>query len=193
MSRYSQAVSRIDAANAEDPNRIAVEGEPAQPAELVYGRRMADELARYDPAASELLALACRAQHIRRWTVPRASFPLDRAGYHRWRNELKAMHARLASEIAAAAGYPPEDAQRIAALVAKTGIKSDLETQTLEDVACLVFLRHYAGEFAAKHDDAKLAGILKKTWSKMSERGHAAAGGIALPDRLRRLLSEALA
>lgn len=192
MSRYSDAVSRIDAANAEDPNRINVEGRD-EPAELAYGRRMSEELERLDPAASELLRVAARAQHIRRWTVHRSSFPMDRAGYHRWRNELKDMHARLAADIAAASGYSAEEAQRIAALVRKTDLKRDAEAQTLEDVACLVFLRHYAGEFAAKHDDGKLTGILRKTWVKMSERGHAAAATIALPERLQKLLAAALA
>ncbi len=55
--------------------------------------------------------------------------------------------------------------------VRKERLKSDAEAQTLEDVACLVFLEHYLGDFMAKIDEDKLAGILAKTWNKMSPRG----------------------
>ena len=60
----------IDAANARDPNTVAVDGQ-REPAELVYGRRMSDVLLRLAPAASTHLRLAVRGQHIERWTSPR--------------------------------------------------------------------------------------------------------------------------
>jgi len=49
------------------------------------------------------------------------------------------------------------------------------EAQLLEDVICLVFLEHYFAEFAKGHDEEKVIGILRKTWRKMSDRGHEAA------------------
>ena len=50
-------------------------------------------------------------------------------------------------------------------------MRSDAEAQTLEDVACLVFLRYYAENFAAKHPREKVFDILLKTQRKMSPRG----------------------
>lgn len=49
--------------------------------------------------------------------------------------------------------------------------------QTLEDVAVLVFLAHELESFLAKHrpEPDKVAGILAKSWAKMSAAGHAAA------------------
>ena len=64
---------------------------------------------------------------------------------------------------------------RVEALVRKVRLKADADTQTLEDVICLVFLEHYLPAFATQHDDAKLVDILRKTWRKMSERGRSAA------------------
>lgn len=192
MGDLARAMAAIDAANAADPTMI--EGDRGrEPAELAYGRRMSDELARLHPTASEPLLLAVRGQHIERWTSPRAGYPATRAGYHAWRNALKNMHAERAGAIVAAAGYDAATVARVQSLVRKENLKADAEAQALEDVACLVFLRHYAGAFAAKHDDEKLKTILARTWSKMSAAGHTAALSIDLPPRLAGLLKQVLA
>jgi hypothetical protein len=192
MSRYDKAVARIDEANAADPNLVIVEG-VARAAELVYGERMSAVLARLEPEASELLRIAVRAQHIRRWLVPRSDFPLDRPGYHRWRNDLKRRHAAWAGEIMAASGYKEDEIARVGALIRKERLETDAEAQCLEDVACLVFLEHYAESFAGKHGEAKLVGILRKTLGKMSGRGRAAIEGAPVPPAVQVLLARALA
>ena len=38
----------------------------------------------------ETLLLAARAHHLRRWELPRDSYPVGRAGYLRWRRDQKA-------------------------------------------------------------------------------------------------------
>jgi hypothetical protein len=76
--RLTDVIAAIDDANACDPNRIEVDG-PLEPAELVYGRRMSETLARMAPNASEHLRIAARGQHIERWTSPRTSYPAGRA------------------------------------------------------------------------------------------------------------------
>lgn len=192
MSRYDEAIARIDAANAEDPNRVRVDG-AERPAEIVYAERMTKAMERLRPNATEELRLAARAQHLRRWTVPRASYPMDRAGYLRWRNDLKRRHAEWAAEIMADAGYGADSIARVGALVRKENLKGDAEAQALEDVACLVFLEHYAEAFAAKHERAKVAGIVRKTWGKMSEEGREAALRLPLSASLRALVAEAIA
>jgi sirohydrochlorin ferrochelatase len=191
MSPFEIALRRIDAANAEDPSRVTVAGE-ARPAELVYSERMSAMLDRFVPDASAALRLAARAQHLRRWAIPRDSYPMDRAGYHRWRGELKRKHAEWAGDILAASGVDDETTARTASLIRKENLKTDPESQALEDVACLVFLEHYAAGFAARHDRDKMIDILRKTWRKMSDAGHAAALTLPLDPAVRGLVADAL-
>ena len=179
-SRFGDVIAAIDSANACDPHVVQVDGR-AVPAELLYGQRMSAALARMAPNASELLQIAARGQHIERWTSPRNGYPAGRAGYLKWRNDLKEFHARRVGEIMAAAGYEPHEAARVGELVRKERLRSDPEVQTLEDVVCAVFLEHYLGDFMRKTDEAKLARILAQTWNKMSAQGHAYAGRLDLP------------
>lgn len=181
--RLTRAYALIDAANARDP---------AGQAEA-YGRRMTDTLASFQPDAPETLKLAARAQHIERWTVPRTSYPEGRIAYLTWRKDLQKLHARRAGEIMAACGYSADEIARTGSLLRKERLKQDADAQTLEDVICLVFLAHEAEAFIAKHDDDKVRDILAKTTKKMSPAGLAAAGAVAMPERLVRLLAEALA
>jgi hypothetical protein len=189
--RFSAAIDRIDAANARDPNLTVVDG-VGVPHELHYARRMTEWLARLEPHASEALRLAVRCQHLERWAIPRADYPMDRAGYHRWRTELGKFHAERAGEILRGVGYGDATVARVAALLRKEGLKTDEETQTLEDVACLVFLEDELADFAARHEEGKVVRILARTWGKMSGRGRAAAMGLGLPGALRGLIEKAL-
>ncbi len=189
--RFIRVIAAIDAANAHDPHMLQIAGE-AVPAELLYGQRMSAGLARMAPDASELLRIAARGQHIERWTSPRSGYPPCREGYLKWRNDLKQFHARRLGEIMAAAGYAPDDAARVGAIVRKERLRSDPEAQMLEDAACIVFLEHYLADFMSKTDEAKLARILAQTWNKMSEQGHADAGKLELPPTVHELLRRGL-
>jgi hypothetical protein len=191
-ARFATAIDRLDAANALDPNATIVDGAP-QPKELVYARRMTEWLNRLEPNASESLQLAARAQHLMRWSIPRSQFPMDRPGYLKWRTTLYDFHADKAAEILGEVGYDDETIGRVRSLIRKQGIKTDPEMQLLEDVICLVFLENYFAEFAADQDEEKLIRILRRTWAKMSPRGHQAALGLELPERERKLIERALA
>jgi len=174
MSRLEEAFRRFDDANGEDPNFETVNGRSV-PKELVYGQRMSARLAVFAPDAPEAVRLAARAQHIRRWEVPRASYPEGRAGYLKWRTDLYKRHGAIAGEIMRAVGYDDEVVHRVQTLLRKRGLKTDPEVQMLEDVACLVFLEHYFHAFAKEQEREKLIQIVKKTWGKMTEKAHAAA------------------
>jgi hypothetical protein len=189
--RLAAAIATIDAANAHDPNRVEVDGK-SEPAELVYGRRMSETLVRLAPDASEHLRIAARGQHIERWTSPRKSYPEGRAGYLKWRKDLKEFHAGRVAEIMTTAGYDADDIARVGALIRKEQLKRDPEAQLLEDVVCVVFLEHYIDGFMAKTDEAKLADILAKTWRKMSPLGHEHALKLPLPPAIPRLLEQGL-
>ena len=190
--RLAVVLRQIDDANARDPEHTETPGS-RHPAALAYGLRMSATLDGFAPDASDHLRIAARGQHIERWMVPRSSYPEGRTGYLKWRKDLQAQHADRLSAIMKSAGYGEADASRVAALVRKERLKVDPEVQALEDVACLVFLEHYAGELFARYDDQKVIDILQKTARKMSAGGLAAAGKIKVGERLARLLSLALA
>lgn len=189
--RFHAAIEAVDAANNGDPNREIVGG-AAQPKELVYARRMSAWLDRLRPDAPEALRLACRAQHIRRWEIPRAAFPDTREGYLRWRKQLYGFHAETVSGILRDAGYDAETIERVAFLVCKKQIKADPDAQTLEDTACLVFLEFHFAQFAINKDEKKLLNILRKTWKKMSPQAHEMALKMNLPPDAAELVKKAL-
>ncbi len=189
--RFREAIARFDRANAEDPNVETAAGAP-HPKELLYAQRMSDALERFAPEASEVVRLAVRCQHIRRWTMPRNTYPAGRDGYRRWRADLGRFHAETAGGILLAVGYDDAAVGRLEALLRKERLKADPEVQLLEDVICLVFFSHYLAPFAAQHDEEKVVGILRKTWRKMSERGRAAALDLDLAPDLRALVTRAV-
>ena len=191
-TRLQQALRRFDEANAEDPRREAVNGED-QPKELIYGRRMSTWLDRIAPDAPEAVRLAVRAQHIRRWEIPRESYPMDRPGYRAWRTDLGKFHAETAAAILREVGYDEEMIARVESILRKVRLKTDPDSQLLEDVACMVFLDHYFEDFIDEHDEPKLVNIVKRTWAKMSDRGHNAAMKLNLSNRAQRIVEEALA
>ncbi len=136
--RFHAALARFDAANGEDPRRITFQGREC-PYELLYAERMTHWLKQLAPDASEVLQLAARSQHVCRWEIPRSDYPLDRAGYYRWRITLYGFHAEKAGAILREVGYDEPTVARVEQLLQKKNLKTDPEMQLLEDVACLVF------------------------------------------------------
>ncbi len=191
MSRLEEAYRRFDRANAEDPNVEEVDGRP-MPKELIYGERMSARLDAFAPEAPEVVKLAARAQHIRRWEIPRESYPEGRAGYLKWRTDLYKRHGDIAGKIMKDVGYDDSAIERVQTLLRKRGLKTDPDVQLLEDVICLVFLEHYFHDFAKKHEEEKLIPIVQKTWNKMTDRGHAAALALDYAPEDLALIEEAL-
>lgn len=191
MTPYERARELIDAAHAADPNRTP----DGRPAELVYADRMEAWVARLVADASPLLRLAARCQHLERWSVPRASFPLDKPGYHAWRRSLYKKQADRAHELLVAAGVATAEAGEVAVWVSKTGLKTNAGTQALEDAAVLVFLENEIAGFASQHADyprEKFVDILRKTWRKLSPGAQQAALGLELPPAIATLVREAV-
>lgn len=189
---YERARAAIDAAHAADPKRAA----DGRAAELVYGERVEAWVVRLAPDAAPHLRLAARCQHLERWLTPRASYPLDKVGYHAWRRGLYVKQAERARELLLAAGVSAEEAAEVATWVSKTGLKTNAGTQLLEDAACLVFLENEIADFAATHADyteEKFVDILRKTWRKMSPAAQAAALRLELPAPIAALVRTALA
>lgn len=190
-TKFEIAIALIDNKNAEDTNTFSSNGLTFSK-ELLYAKRMSQKLLQFKADASEELQIAARAQHICRWKIARDEFPMDRVGYLKWRETLKRMHAEITKEILTEVGYNKEFIDRVSFLINKKMIKKDDESQTIEDVICLVFLEYYFEEFASKHEDKKIISILQKTWGKMSEQGHNFALNLKYSDKSLALIKQAL-
>jgi hypothetical protein len=191
-SEIDRAIALFQRANARDPNQIVVDGKLA-PKQLVQAERILAWVLRLNPQASDALRLAAYAQHLRRWEVPRETYPSGRVGYLKWRKDLSKFHADRAAETLQEAGVAPATIEAVRQLNLKQGLTTNPETQTIEDALCLTFLEFELDEFAAKHEPAKVVDILGKTWRKMSPEARRAAAELPLSPNARRLVEAALA
>ena len=190
--RLRRAIARFDEENSNDPNRVVVDGIEC-PRELIYARWLTDWVLRLCPDASEELRLAARCQHLRRWEVPRDSYPMTRVGYLQWREGLKKFHAQRAGEILKEVGYPEQIITRVQNLNLKKEFPKDPETRVLEDALCLVFLEHQFADLAAKTAEAKMLNAVQKTWKKMTEQARAMALELSYGEKEKKLIEKALA
>jgi hypothetical protein len=185
------ALAAIDAANALDPTTVVVRGEQL-PLALAHGRLASAWISQLIDDADDTLLLAARAHHLRRWEVPRATYPEGKAGYLRWRKDQKARHARDVEALLVAAGYPSPTIERVQALIRRDDLGHDDGAQAIEDAAALAFLETQLGDLAGKLDHGHVIEVLRKTARKLSPAGLIAAAQIPLDDAERALLIEAL-
>lgn len=190
--RLDRAIAAIDAANADDPSTLTVRGQ-VRPKEQAHAELMTEWVRRLDPGATDAQLLAARAHHLRRWTIPRSSYPDGRRGYLRWRTALKRQHADEVGEILESVGYEPDVIDRVQRIVRKDGLTTDPIVQTHEDALCLVFLETQLLDLASDQGEAKTVEIIRKTVAKMSEGGIDAALAMDLPPESTALISSALA
>lgn len=192
--RLNAVIAAIDAVNAEDPRSVEVNGQ-SRPYESVYSERMTDTLNRLYPNAPELLHIAARAQHIRRWQIPRDTFPKNREGYQKWRLGMRKLHAEIVGGIMAENGYSAEEVELVGKFLRKEQLKKNADSQALENVVDVVFLDYYWDEFVGRYPDygdEKLIDIVGKTLRKMSSHGHQAALALDLPEATRRIVLAAV-
>jgi hypothetical protein len=189
--RFAAALRRFDEENARDPNLETVDG-TKQPRELIYARWLTDWVLKLCPDASEELRLAARCQHLCRWMSPRDSYPMTRAGYLKWREDLKKFHAQRSGDILREVGYPNDIIERVQALNLKRNFPSDPESRVLEDALCLVFLERQLSDLTDKTAEDKVITALQKSWQKMSPAGHAEALKLSYGAREKALVERAL-
>ena len=190
-SRFKEAISQIDLLNDDDPKRVADEGRDVG-YELYFSRLLFAKTVSLDEQASEALLLAARSQHVCRWKMPRADYPMDRAGYLKWRSDLKRYHAATAAGVLNEAGYDTETIAQVETINLKKDLKGNPDSQTMEDALCLVFLESQFAEFRLKTSEEKMVSILQKTWGKMSAKGQEAALKLDLGEEEVRLVGLAL-
>lgn len=182
MDRLEKVLAAIDDFNRRDPSGR----------ELPYSEKLTEWVLKLNPQASEALRIAARGQHTGRWTVPRSSYPMNRGGYLRWREDLKRFHAKTVGEFMTRAGYSPAEVEEVQQIILKKNLQANPDAQTIEDALCLVFLETQFEELAAKTPRDKMLEIVRKTWKKMSEPGRQAALAMNLPAHHKKLIEDAL-
>jgi hypothetical protein len=184
-------MDRFDEENSQDPHVEFVDGR-RWPRELLYAKRLTAWVLKLCPEPPEELKLAARCQHLCRWMIPRDKYERTKAGYLRWRNDLKKFHAEKAGEILHEAGYDEAMVARVQALNLKKDFPADPLSRVLEDALCLVFLQFQLAELAAKSTDEQMINALRKSWNKMTEAGRTAALQLEYGSRERKLIDQAL-
>lgn len=191
--KYNKAIQLIDEAYKSDKDQFELNNK-IYPKEYLYALRMVEELELFNSDASEEVYIAARCQHLFRWEIPRNSYPMDRKGYHAWRTFLYTYQAKKSVAILNEIGYSEASQLKIASMIEKKNLQSDSNSQLLEDVVCLVFLKYYINDFVEQHKENtdKLKRIILSTWLKMSDEGHKAALTIPFKDAIKTMILEAV-
>jgi len=189
---FDQAIEAFDKVNSQDPNNVEVDGSKKS-RELVYAIWLSEWVTKLNPSSTEELRLAARCQHIKRWEIPRSTYPEGLKGYNKWKKDLAIFHAEEAGKILQEVGYDESVIERVKSINLKKNLKTDPEVQTMEDALCLVTLQHQIEDFSAKHDDEKMIGIIRKTWAKMSDQAKQEALKLKYSERVLGLIKEAIA
>ena len=138
---FNKAIETIDQVNSLDPNSIEIEGKK-KPHEFFYAIWLSEWITKLNPNAGEELRLAARCQHLKRWEIPRSTYPEGLKGYNKWKKDLAVFHSEEAGKILKEVGYDDPVIERVKSINLKKNLKTDPEVQTMEDALCLVTLQH---------------------------------------------------
>lgn len=185
---FVAACAAIDAANADDPGMVDVRGAGPRPLAQVHGELAAEWVGVLAPDADELVLLAARAHHLRRWELPRSHYPTGRAGYLQWKRDQRRRHADDAGALLTTLGFTAEDVAQVQAMVLRQGEGGQL----VEDAACLVFIETQLAAVATQLDHDHLLDVIRKTAKKMSPAALVAVSRIPLGEAEQALLAAAL-
>jgi hypothetical protein len=142
------------------------------------------------PSPSTALRLSAHCQHLRRFAYPRQAFAAGRDGYLAWRTDAARQSANESAAIMRQCDIDEVLVEQVVAILTKQDRRHRADVQTMEDALCLSFLRIDALAFAAKHEQPEVLKILRRTWLKMSQAGHALALAERFPEPLGHILFE---
>ena len=168
--QYKTAIELIDKVHNQDPNSEIINGIEVK-AELLYSNRMLAVLEKVAPDASLELKLAAKCQHISRWSIPRATFSMDKKGYYQWRAAIMEHQLSVTTSVLKQAEINDQRIEIIVDALKNKADKTNLNASIIEDTACLTFIKWYLVPFAGQFDVVKAKIILQKTAGKMSARG----------------------
>lgn len=186
--QYIKAVELINSVHNQDPNSETIDGVEVK-AELLYSQRMLTILEKVQPNASFELKLAAQCQHISRWSIPRATFSMDKKGYYQWRAAIMEHQLNVSTHTLKQADVEEDAISIIVDALKNKADKTNLNASVIEDTACLTFIKWYLVPFAGQFDPEKAKVILQKTANKMSERGIKLISEIELSNDVQQVLS----
>jgi hypothetical protein len=186
-SRLAEALAAIDDANADDPNIIVIAAHHA-PLAQAHGQLACGWVSRLHTDPPDEWLLAARAHHLRRWEVPRNSYPPGKLGYQRWKKDQRRRHAADVADILQRAGYNADSIERTQAIIRRDNITTDEGSQAVEDAACLAFFETQLAHVASTLQPDHVADVLRKTLRKMTEQARTAARGLPLEPRFHALI-----
>ncbi len=161
-------IRQIDYVNSTDPN---LDPMSLLPLALHQGRLASTWLSRLHrpPDTPSLeLELVVRAHHLRRWELARIEYPEGRTGYLQWRRDNKRHQAESLAAIMSEFGWSRQSIIRTTELLSRTQLRTDPETQHLEDAACLVFLETEFQTMVDRLEPDHMSRVIEKTLAKMS-------------------------
>lgn len=186
------ALRTIDQANSQDPNLIG--GEPLARHQGQRAAHWVSQLATLAGREAPTAAIvAGQAHHLRRWEVPRSSYPEGRPGYLKWRRDAKIRHAEHVDEILVDFGFAEPARTEVADLIQRKGLGSNPDTQLVEDAACLVFLETQYDDMIARLDHDHMVTVVARTLKKMSPLAIEQAAGLTLSPAGQVVLADAVA
>lgn len=186
--QYKTAIELIDKVHNQDPTSEIIDGVEVM-AELLYSNRMLAVLEKVAPDASLELKLAAKCQHISRWSIPRATFPIGKKGYYEWRAAIMEHQLNVSKSVLKQSGINDQSIEIVVDALKNKADKTNINASIIEDTACLTFIKWYLVPFAGQFDAEKAKIILQKTAGKMSERGLALIPELELSDAVLRVLS----
>jgi len=187
---FDQAIALIDTANAEDPRMESADGKDC-PCELLFSQRVYRWVEKLTNTPSEALLLAARAHTMRRWMIPRDTYPMTTPGYHDWRRALANFHAEQADKTLRTANYSSDGIELVIAFILRTNWPDNKEACILEDADCLVFFETKLHKYADDWDSQKSLRVLMGTLRKMTEEGRSHIQELSLSDEEQKMIREA--
>lgn len=186
--QYKTAIELIDKVHNQDPTSETIDGLEIK-AELLYSNRMLAVLEKVAPDASLELKLAAKCQHISRWSIPRATFSMDKKGYYQWRASIMEHQLSVTTSVLKQTEINNQSIEIIIDALKNKADKTNTNASIIEDTACLTFIKWYLVPFAGQFDPEKAKVILQKTAGKMSERGLALIPELDLSEEVHKVLS----
>ncbi|MCH2107960.1 MAG: DUF4202 domain-containing protein [Polyangiaceae bacterium] len=189
--QVAEVQQRLNELNSADPHFLEHEGRQV-PKELLEAERREAWVRRLVPEPSPALLIASRGQHVERWKSLRSDYPEGRVGYLKWRKDLSKAHAATTMRIAREVGVAESTVEAIGTIIRKEKLKTNADSQAIEDALCLSFLEFEYDAFIEKYNDEQVVNILQKTWGKMSEKAHDLALQLHFEGRGKTLILRAL-
>ena len=160
--------------------------------DFLFTEAMVVWMHRLAPSPEPAVLIAAWGHTLRRWEIPRDTYPKTTPGYHAWRKALAEHSAKAVDGILAEEKTEEVLRARVLKLIQHFRSPCDEASQLLEDADCLAFLELKLDDYLDEWDEVKTIRILKGTLEKMSPKARERAGEISYSAKARGLIAKAV-